>query len=188
MTTLETGIKRYRPDVRAALVVSPVVILLEILSDVIPGIGYALTVPIAIVTYYVQGVLTGRYLRQDPRYVAARPGEYARLGLLSAVWTGVVLSNIVTLIDFVVLTPLSLGAILIGLPLVLASSVIDMALNLALTTLGAWLYGRLGNNRIAGVSCVLMGMMVFFACILGAAATAAIVWAGYGVVHGLLGH
>ncbi|MCL4562433.1 MAG: hypothetical protein M1281_17700 [Chloroflexi bacterium] len=187
MATLETGVKKYRPDVRAALVVSPVVVILEILSDVIPGIGYVLTVPIAVVTYYVQGVLAGRYLREDPRYANAGAGEYARRGALSAVWTGIVLSNAVTLIDFVILTPLSFGAILIGLPLVLASSLTDMVLNLVFTTLGAWLYGRLGSHRMWGISCILMGIVVIFTFILGVAAAVGLVWVGYGAVRGMLG-
>jgi hypothetical protein len=175
------------PALRAAITVAVVVILLEILSDMLPAVGFILTLPFAIAVYYVQGLLVGWYLKNDPRYPAAGPGLYLGSGALSAFWTGVVISGGVTLIDTAILTPLTLGAVLAAIPLVLGSSLVDMVLNFFFTILGAWLYRRFNNRGLLGVSCALLGLVMACLCLAGAALAGAIIFGGVSLFRHLPG-
>jgi len=166
------------PALRAAITVAVVVIILEVLSDGLPAVGFILTLPFAIATYYVQGLLVGRFLKNDPRYPAAGPGLYLGSGALSAFWTGVVISGGVTLIDAAILIPVTLGAVLAAIPLVLGSSLVDISLNFFFTILGAWLYSRFSGRRLLGVSCALMGLVMVCLCLAAAALAGAIIFGG----------
>ncbi len=144
------------PGPKAAISVGIVVVFLEFLSDALPIVGFIITIPIAIVLYYFQGMLAGRFLRHDRRFPGAGPGHYIRSGAISAFWTAVVISTAMTLIDTAILAPLTVGVILAALPLTLASGLVDAFLNFAFTILGAWLYSRFSGSRLVGVSCGVM--------------------------------
>ncbi len=150
-----TGWSSIRPDVRAALLVSPVIILCELVTSLVPVLGYALTLPLALATYLVQGFLAGRFTREDPAFAPARAGECARRGALSGLWTSLLVSNLITLIVLLAAAPLTLGTFLLGLPALIAGSLLDVGLNACLSALGAWLYAVLGGKWAAGLSCLL---------------------------------
>jgi len=176
--TTDSWWNRLSPGVKAALTVAVVVIMLEVVSDLLPAVGFVVALPFAIATYYVQGLLAGRYLKNDPRYPAAGLGRYLGAGALSAFWTGVVISNVVTIIDTVLLTPVTLGAVLAALPLVLVSSLVDIALNFFFTVLGAWLYRRFSGGRLFGISCAVMGLVMAGLCLVGAALAGGLIFGG----------
>jgi hypothetical protein len=176
--TTESGWNNLSPGLRAAITVAVVIIILEVLSDVLPAVGFIVTLPFAIVTYYVQGLLAGRFLKNDPRYTPAGPGLYLSSGALSAFWTGVVISNVVTLIDTILLTPLTLGAVLAAIPLVLGSSLLDMALNFLFTILGSWLYSRFSGRWLLGISCAVMGLVMACLCLAATALAGGLILGG----------
>jgi hypothetical protein len=147
-----TGWKGLQPDLRAAILISPAIVLIELFSSLAPVVGYTVTFPIALAAYLVQGFLVGRLAKNQG---LVRPLSVMGLGGVSGVWTGVLLSNAVTLIVFLVATPVSLGAFLLGFPAVLAGSLLDIALNIIISALGAWLYARIGGLWAAGISCFL---------------------------------
>ena len=182
-----TGWAHLSPALRAAITVALVVILLELLSDLLPAVGFILTVPFAIVTYYVQGLLAGRFLKNDPRYPSAGPGLYLGSGAQSAFWSGVVLSSAVTLIDTAILTPLTLGAALAALPLVLGSSLVDIMLNFIFTILGAWLYSRFSGRRLLGISCAVMGLVMLGLCLAAAVLAGGLILGGVDLFRRLPG-
>jgi hypothetical protein len=151
LNTSQPGWYRLKPEVRAAILVSPAIILFEILSSLAPVAGFAITFPLALATYLVQGFLVGRLAAPGP----LRKTGYMRLGALSGVWTGAVLSTAVTLVVLIIATPVSLGTFLLGLPAILAASLLDIGFNISLSALGAWLYAQLGGKMAAGLSCLL---------------------------------
>ncbi len=173
------------PALRAAITVALVIILFEVLSDLLPAVGFILTLPFAIVTYYVQGLLAGRFLRNDPRYPSAGPGLYLSSGAQSAFWSGVVLSSAVTLIDTILLAPLTLGAVLAALPLVLGSSLVDIGLNFFFTGLGAWLYSRFSGRRLLGISCAVLGLVMLGLCLAATVLAGALIFGGVDLIRHL---
>jgi hypothetical protein len=146
------------PALKSALWVVWAVIVLELISTLVPGIGFFVTLPISIITYAVQGILTGIFTRQNPNFPDATPGAYVRLGALSAIWTAVVFSTIVTFLVELILTPMTAGFSMVGLPPVLIGSLVDLALNIAITSLFAWIYGRYGIGWAITLSCA-MGIL-----------------------------
>ena len=173
------------PGVKAALAVAGPIVLLEVLSDLLPAVGYLVALPLAIVTYTVQGLLVGWFLKNDPRYASAGPGASLRAAAVSAFWSGVVLSNAVTLIDTLLLTVVTLGGVLVGLPLALVTTLVDIALNFILTLLGAWLYRRFSGRRLLAVSCTVMGLALVGLCLVGAVAAGTLAVSGVGLLRGL---
>ena len=171
------------PGVKAAIVVGIVIVGLEFFSDVLPVIGFIVTIPVAIVVYYIQGVLAGRFTRQDPRYQAAGAGVYLRQGAISAVWTALVLSTAVTLIDTMILTSLTVGTILVTLPVTLVSSLVDIFLNFFFTMLGAWLYSRFTGNGLVGISCGVLALVMVGLCAFLVVAVGFLVAGGISLFH-----
>lgn len=151
----KSGWNSLTPDLRAALLVSPAIVLYELLSSLVPVLGFTITLPLALATYLVQGLLVGRLAKMEASSVLMTRLSYARLGTLSGVWTSVFVSNAVTLIVLLIATPVSLGAFLLGLPAILAASLLDICLNVVISTLGAWLYAQLGGKWAVGLSCFL---------------------------------
>jgi hypothetical protein len=147
-----------RPDLRAALLVAVLIVLLEMVSDAIPLFGWLISLPFAVGVYLAQGVLAGVFLRRDSRY--PRPSALTALGIgaRSALWTGG-LSLVVAVVTVIALIPVSLGAILAGLPAVLISFVVDLAINILFAALGAWIYTLTGGKGAAGISCLLSAIL-----------------------------
>ena len=141
------------------------VIALEVISTLLPAVGFILTLPISIVTYAVQGILAGYFLKRDARF-STGPGSYARQGAISAFWTGIVISSITTILLEIILAPLTAGFSLVGIPSLLLSGLGDGMLNLALTTSFAWLFGRYGMRWSAALSCAVAALgLAFVSCI-----------------------
>jgi hypothetical protein len=177
--------EKLSPGLKAALLVGIIVVGLEFVSDILPAIGFIITVPVAIIVYYVQGILAGRYVRRDPRYAPASSGVYLRQGAVSAFWTALVISTAVTVIDMVVLTPLTVGAILVALPVTLVSSLIDVGLNFFFTMLGAWFYSRFSTAGLAGISCTVIAMTMVVLCLAGVVLAGLLVFGGINLIHHL---
>jgi hypothetical protein len=154
-----------RPDLRAALLVAVPIVLLEVVSDAIPLVGWLVSLPFAVAVYLAQGILVGVFLRQDARYSEARALTAMGIGARSALWTGG-LSLAVAVLTVAALIPVSLGAILAGLPAVLISFVVDLGINIFFAALGAWIYALAGGKGAAGISCLLsvvLGMCFWLA-------------------------
>jgi len=77
----------------------------------------------------------------------------------------------------------TLGGALVGLPLVLLTSLVDMALNFVLTMLGAWVYPRFRGRRLWGVSCALLGVMGICLCLVAVLGAAALAAGGVGLLR-----
>lgn len=169
---LSSSARQLGPALKAALWVSWAIAILEIASSSLPVIGYILTLPLAILVYAIQGTLVGRFTSRDGRFAGASPQAYARQGAISALWTSLGISTAITFMVEGVLAPLTLGSSLAGLPAVLAGSLGDVAINLAATSLLAWIYRRLGSRWSISTSCALAGAMVLAFTCLGLAATA----------------
>jgi hypothetical protein len=155
---------RLKPDVRAAILVSPAIILYELLSSLAPVAGYFATFPLALGTYLIQGFLAGRFTKQQVTPVPIRAPGYLRLGALSGIWTSVVVSNAVTLIVLLVATPISLGVFLLGVPPILAASLLDICLNTGISALGAWIFYKIGGKWAVGLSCFVGFLGIVITC------------------------
>jgi hypothetical protein len=154
------------PDFRSALIVTLAIFIIGLLSDLVPGLGFLVSIPFSILTYYLQGVLTGRFAKRDPRYAQRK---FFLLGLRSGFWTGVVFSTIFTLIALAIQFTFTLGTALAYIPLILTQSMMDILLNLFFSGLGAWLFQKMGGKRmiLASIGIVGCGSMLALAIILG---------------------
>jgi hypothetical protein len=146
--------QRIGPALSAALVVSWVLILQEIVSDFLPLIGSTVLLPIWMFIYYLQGLLVGWFSRQDPRTQDRSPWGIAGLGSISALWTGLVMSGIVSLVSFAVQFVITAGAAVFTLPLTLGGTILDLILNMFFTSLGAWLYAKRNGRQLGQISCL----------------------------------
>jgi hypothetical protein len=168
------------PDVRAALLVALPVVVLEVASDAIPLAGFLIGLPFAVGVYLAQGILVGVFLRRDPRYPTPRAWHFLGVGARSALWTGG-LSLAVSLLTLAVLAPATLGAVLVGLPAIAGTFLVDLAVNAVCAALGAWVYSAGGAKGAAGFSCAAAGLLfVLFWLALAVGVVALIV---YGVGH-----
>jgi hypothetical protein len=168
------------PDLRAALLVALPVVALEVASDAVPLAGWLIGLPFAVGVYLAQGILVGVFLRRDPRFPNPRAWHFLGIGARSALWTGG-LSLAVSLLTLAVLAPATLGAVLVGLPAIAGTFLADLAVNVACSALGAWVYSLGGAKGAAGFSCVVAGLLfVLFWLALAVGVVALIV---YGVGH-----
>jgi hypothetical protein len=174
-----------KPGLRAAVYIVVVVIALELFSNTIPAIGFLVTIPVAMIVYYLQGILAGSLVSNDSRYTGAGAGTYAFQGLISGFWTGVVLSAIVDIIFFIIATPITLGTILIGFPLILASSGVDIVLNLGFSVLGAWFYYLYHDKGLIGVSCLVLTLVMACLFLIAAIMVVLLFTAGISLIHHL---
>jgi hypothetical protein len=142
------------PDWKGALAVTGFLILLGILSDALPGLGFIFGLPFTILLYYIQGVLVGRYARRNPAY---RAKNYFGLGMKSGLWTSLVIGSIFTLITLAIQYTLTLGTAVALVPLVIAQSLFEIFMNVTFSGLGAWLYGLFGGARLIWASAGIIG-------------------------------
>jgi len=142
------------PDWKGALVVTVLLVILGFLSDLIPGLGFIFSLPFTILVYYIQGVLVGRYARQNPAYQSKK---YFPLGMKSGLWTSLVIGSIFTLITMAIQYALTLGAAVALVPLIIAQSLFEIFMNVTFSGLGAWLYGLVGGARMLWISVGVVG-------------------------------
>lgn len=154
------------PALRAAILTSFVVSGIQSLSSLFPGLGFAFSAPFAVIAYYAQGIVTGKLAKSDPRYQHSNVGHYARLGVISAVWTSLVISTILTIIVLSFEFALTIGSIAVLIPVILVSRLADIFLNVCFSALGAWMYGRSGGKGILGISIGVLGCGISLACLL----------------------
>ncbi len=146
--------KSLAPDWKGALVVTVFLVGLGMLSDGIPGLGFIFSLPFTISVYYIQGVLVGCYARSNPAYCDKK---FWPLGMLSGLWTSLVIGSIFTLITLAIQYTLTLGAAAALIPLVIAQSLFEIIMNVTFSGLGAWLYGLFGGARLMWVSAGIVG-------------------------------
>ncbi len=156
-TMTQTG-SVFTPARMAALTVAPLIVGLELLSSLIPGVGYLIGLPVAIGVYFLQGALVVWLLRRDSETVELSLGKLIGQSSISALWSGVILSALVTLVSLGIEIPATGGVILVGLPAVLIASGVDILLSQVFTLLGAWLYYRSGSQGLVRGSCLLLGV------------------------------
>jgi hypothetical protein len=154
-----------RPDLKAAIAVAIFFIGFEILGDLLPFVGYLITFPLTLVIYYFQGLLTGYFIKRDFRYLSTSSWRYALMGFTSSLWTGIILATILSILSYVVTTPATFGLSLAELPFTLLTTLLDLVLNLIITTLAAWLFGLLNRTAFTGVSCLLLIFLLGSACL-----------------------
>lgn len=142
------------PDWRAALLVTLVIFVLGLVGDLVPGLGFLISVPFLVLVYYLQGVLTGRFARQHPVYQGKR---YFLLGARSGLWTSVVFGILFTLTALAIQYTFTLGTALALIPIIISQSLMDIVLNVSFAALGAWLYKMLGGTRMILVSIGVVG-------------------------------
>ncbi len=171
----QSGWRSLGPDLRAALVVAVAVVAMETVSDLLPLVGFLVTIPVAVIVYFFQGLLVGRFLRGNDRAAGLGPAAYARMGLRSALWTGALLSPLVALASTALLTPVTVGLALAAIPAVFGSGLVDLLLNLGFTSLGAWWLARSGGKITAGKACVGIAAALLVAWIAVAVVTAGLI-------------
>jgi len=142
------------PDWKAALVVTVFLGLLGFLSDLIPGLGFILSIPFTILVYYIQGVLVGYYARRNPAYQGKK---FWPLGMKSGLWTSLVIGSIFTLVTLAIQYTLTLGTAVALIPLIIAQSLFEICMNVTFSGLGAWLYGLIGGARLLWISASVVG-------------------------------
>lgn len=161
--------QRAGPALRAALAMLPLLVLQELVSDLLPVVGSLVSLPVWMFLYYLQGLLVGYWSGKDSRTAGFSAGKMLGQGALSAFWSGVVFSTVISLVSLAVSSLLTLGAALIKIPFVLTGSLLDMLLNLVFCSLGAWVYAQRRGRRLTGVSCLVgMGGLVGYCLVVGA--------------------
>jgi hypothetical protein len=157
--------QRLGPALSAAVCISWVLILQEIMSDLIPFFGSLFTLPIWIFLYYIQGLLTGYFAKRDPNTQNLSIFRKIGMGLISAVWSGVVFSAILAILGLGVSSVLTAGAAIVTLPLTIAGSALDIFLNLFFCGLGVWIYSNRNGKHLIGPSCAIMAMISVGYCL-----------------------
>jgi len=171
--------QRGGPALQAALLVSWVLVVQEIIGDVLPVVGNAIFLPLWLAVYYIQGLLVGYFSRRNTNTRMLGAAGVARLGLVSALWTSVVFSLIVMIAGIALSAAATAGAALITLPLIVGGSLLDFVTNVTLTVLGAWLYARLDRRWLSCISCAVIALCaVVFAAMLAAVGAAVYFWGG----------
>ena len=171
--------QRVGPALGAALWVGWVIVVQEVIGDTLPVVGNVIFMPLWLVAYYAQGLLVGRFARRNPLTCRLSVAGVTRLGLVSALWTSVVFSLVVMIAGVALSTALTAGAALVTLPLMLAGGLLDIGLNVTLTTLGAWLYAWLDRRWLRYVSCGVIALCLLVFCVMLGGATAALYfWGG----------
>jgi hypothetical protein len=171
------------PWLKAALAAGIVLAILEVISNLLPVIGFVITEPFNIIGYYCQGVLAAYFASQDALFTSRRRVfQAARSGLA----TGIVLAIVFTIISYAVLLPATLGGAVAALPFSLLNSLMDITLNVAFASLGAWLYGKMGRSKFVITSTAVMGCSAVIACLLAVGVVILLGVLGYGAFKDLI--
>jgi hypothetical protein len=144
------------PPVRSATVMLFFNAGLQSVSSYLPGFGFVITAPFQVVSYFAQGLLVGKLAREDYRY---QRENYLTLGLQSVMWSTLLSTGLLLLMLFV-LGAVTLGGIVVLLPVMVISQFGNVFLNICFTTLGAWLYERSGGKNILKIS-LIVGLVSF---------------------------
>jgi len=171
--------QRSGPALKAALLVSWVLVVQEIIGDALPVVGNAIFLPLWLALYYIQGLLVGYFSRRNANTRLLGAAGVARLGLVSALWTSVVFSLIVMIAGIALSSAVTAGVALVTLPLIVGGSLLDFVTNVTLTVLGAWLYAWLDRRWLSCVSCGVIAIcLLVFGAMLAAAGAAIYFWGG----------
>jgi hypothetical protein len=158
--------RRLGPALTAALMISWLLVLQEIMSDLLPFFGSLLTLPAWMFLYYLQGLLVGYLARRDPGARSHSTLHVTGLGIVSAFWSGIVISSVISLLGLGLSTLLTAGAAALTIPLMLPGMLLDFFLNLVLTTLGAWIYAHRSGRHLLGISCSIGLLLTIAYCML----------------------
>lgn len=136
------------PPLRAAVIIAGVVFALQVFDTISGSVGFFFSAPFHVVAYFVQGLLVGKYIHEDPTYPQE---DYIKQGIISALWRigiGIGIYILLLLVAGVV----TFGGAIVLIPLLLIVSMLASLFNIGLTGLGAWIYGRTGGKNLVGIS------------------------------------
>lgn len=171
-----------RPWLRAGVIAGVGITVLELISNLIPGIGFVIATPLEIIVYYFQGVMVARFIRRDARLALVKPVAQAAL---SGLVTSVVISIIFTFLTYTILVPVTLGGAILALPFSILNSLMDVVLNVVFASLGAWMAGRFEKKGFGIASLAVLGCAGAAACLLSVAVLAALAVLGIGAFKGM---
>jgi len=174
--------KSLAPDWKAALVVTVFLGLLGFLSDLLPGLGFILSIPFTILVYYIQGVLVGFYARRNLAY---HRKKFWLLGMKSGLWASLVIGSIFTLIALAIQYTLTLGTALVLIPLIITQSLFEIVMNVTFSGLGAWLYSLIGGARMLWISAGVVGCGTLLASGLALLLAIILAWLGIQIIKDL---
>jgi len=172
------------PAFRAAVLIGAAVLVLQAIDA--SGVGALFSAPFHVAAYFAQGLMVGKYMRDDPRYYQA---SYVRQGFISALWRIAIGIGIAIFLLFVggIVTA---GVGLALFPILIATTIFADVLNVGLTGLGAWIYGKTGGKNLALISVgvflagtlLACGLAVVMLAIVGVSAWATISYFWPGVI------
>lgn len=144
------------PAARAAIILLFFNAGLQSVSSSIPGLGFVVTAPFQVLSYFGQGILVGKLAKEDFRF---QQEGLVKQAIDSVIWS----TSLSLLIQFVLLLGLgavTLGGILLALPLILALQLGSILLHACFAALGAHLYQRTGGKNLLKIS-LLVGTASF---------------------------
>ena len=169
------------PAVRSALIVLFFNAGLQSLSSYLPGFGFIITAPFQVISYFGQGILAGKLTKEDHRY---QHESYLNMGIQSVIWS-TMLSTLWILLTLLVAGAVTLGSIIVLLPLMILSQVGSIFLNVCFTMLGVWLYERTGGKNLLKISLIVGTASFMGVCALVTALAALLGTIGYSLFTGV---
>jgi hypothetical protein len=153
-----------RPDLRAALVMFFPVLILGFFEVLTSGFGTLCVKPLEIVFFLAQGVLVARYASTDKSYSKT---DYFRLGMQSAVILQVMLVVFLG-VGLIFLHALTVGLLILGLPIFLAARLGGILFNVVLASLASGFQERYGGSKLAVmlVATAVISMVIFVTLVL----------------------
>lgn len=153
-------LQQLAPPLRAAVIIAGVVFALQLFDTISGSVGFFFSAPFHVVAYFAQGLLVGRYIREDPSYPQE---DYIKQGIISALWRiGIGIGIYILLL--IVAGVVTFGGAIFLIPLLLIVSLLASLFNIGLTGLGAWIYGRTGGKDLVGISIGIIVLSTVGAC------------------------
>lgn len=162
-----------RPDVRAALFVSPALLVLGLAEVGSGGVGSILVHPVRTLVYVGQGYLVARFVKQ----ASGSPSDLLRLSMRSAA-LGWLISFIWSGLCLLVLGAMTAGLFLAILPIAFAAHIVSIVFNMILTPLAARIAYRHGGSRLVLLLVLVAGIAIVVAVVTAIAVMGLLVWIG----------
>lgn len=167
-----------RPDVKAALLVSPALLVLGLFEVGTGGFGALLVHPLRTAVYIIQGYVLGKHVRRRADFGEADliglGVRSAALGwLISFVWSGLCL---------VFMGAMTGGLFFATLPLAFAAHVVSILFNVVLTPAAARMTYRHGGKRLLLTLFVFAIVAAITAVVIAGTLIALLVWLGASIL------
>ena len=168
------------PALRSAVIMLFFNAGLQSLSSYLPGVGFIITAPFQVISYLGQGILVGKLAKEDYRY---QTESYLHLGVQSVLWS-TALSTLFLFLTLLMLGAVTLGGIIVLLPVMVVSQLGSIFLNVCFTMLGAWLYERNGGKNLMKISLIVGTVSFLGICGLVSGLAAVLAAVGYSLFTG----